>query len=189
MKPLKTWQIVLLVIFYPVGICVLIYRLVKKSKLKKEAEARSAEREAAAQSRAEAEARREAERKAAYEAERAAEYKLDYKIVGVTFKNPDGKSRQSILQKMYFNKPPFNKPDGYEITVEDTEYDGKLAYSVFADGLQIGNIGKDDISCYREHSLDFVRVEGASIYGGGTDEDGNALNYGITIHCLYRKRS
>ena len=27
MKKLKTWQIVLLVIFYPVGICVLIYRL------------------------------------------------------------------------------------------------------------------------------------------------------------------
>ena len=42
MKKLETWQIILLVIFYPVGICVLIYRLVKKSKLKKEAEAREA---------------------------------------------------------------------------------------------------------------------------------------------------
>ena len=38
MRKLKTWEIVLLVIFYPVGICVLIYRLVKKGKLKREAE-------------------------------------------------------------------------------------------------------------------------------------------------------
>ena len=38
MRKLKTWEIVLLVIFYPVGICVLIYRLWKKSKLKREAE-------------------------------------------------------------------------------------------------------------------------------------------------------
>ena len=37
MKKLKTWQVVLLVIFYPVGICVLIYRLWKKNELKKEA--------------------------------------------------------------------------------------------------------------------------------------------------------
>ena len=34
MKKLKTWQIVLLVIFYPIGICVWIYRVWKKNKLK-----------------------------------------------------------------------------------------------------------------------------------------------------------
>ena len=33
MKKLKTWQIVLLVIFYPIGICVWIYRVWKKNKL------------------------------------------------------------------------------------------------------------------------------------------------------------
>ena len=44
MKPLKPWQIVLLVIFYPVGVCVLIYRLLKKNRLKREAEAREAAR-------------------------------------------------------------------------------------------------------------------------------------------------
>ena len=52
MKKLKTWQIVLLVIFYPVGICVWIYRAVKRSQLKK---AREAEQAALS-------ARREAER-------------------------------------------------------------------------------------------------------------------------------
>jgi len=37
MKKLKTWQIVLLVIFYPIGICVWIYRVWKKNKLKRDA--------------------------------------------------------------------------------------------------------------------------------------------------------
>ena len=52
MKKLKTWQIVLLVIFYPVGICVWIYRAIKRSQLKK---AREVEQAALS-------ARREAER-------------------------------------------------------------------------------------------------------------------------------
>lgn len=187
MKPLKPWQIVLLVIFYPVGVCVLIYRLAKKSKLKREAEARAAEREAQARARAEEKVRQEEERRARVEAEIAAQYKRDYNVVGVTFNNPDGKSRQSILQKMYFNKPPFNKPDGYEITIERADFDGAPAYCVFADGLQIGNIGKEDIPYFREHYPDFIRVDGASIRGGGTDDEGKVLNYGIEIHCLYRK--
>lgn len=42
MKKLKTWQIVLLVIFYPVGICVWIYRAIKRSQLKKAREAEQA---------------------------------------------------------------------------------------------------------------------------------------------------
>ena len=60
MRKLKSWEIVLLVIFYPVGICVLIYRLCKKSKLKREAE--EAQRTAA----------EERERKAAADRERRA---------------------------------------------------------------------------------------------------------------------
>ena len=52
MKKLKTWQIILLVIFYPVGICVWIYRAFKRSQLKK---AREEEQAALA-------ARRESER-------------------------------------------------------------------------------------------------------------------------------
>ena len=44
MKKLKTWQIVLLVIFYPIGICVWIYRVWKKNKLKQDAAAAAAAR-------------------------------------------------------------------------------------------------------------------------------------------------
>ena len=44
MKKPKTWQIVLLVIFYPIGICVWIYRVWKKNKLKRDATAAAAAR-------------------------------------------------------------------------------------------------------------------------------------------------
>ena len=60
MKKLKTWQFILLVIFYPIGICVLIYRIWKKNKLKQE-------RESAALARQEAKEREEAEKQAAEE--------------------------------------------------------------------------------------------------------------------------
>ena len=78
MKKLKTWQIVLLVIFYPVGICVLIYRLWKKNELKKEA----AE---ADRLRAEEKARKEAEREEARrreEAYRATVNREIFRVVG-----------------------------------------------------------------------------------------------------------
>jgi len=189
MKKLSAWQIVLLVIFYPVGICVWIYRVWKKKELQKESRARI---DAIARARAEAQEqkeREEAERQAAYEAEKALQYEHEYKVVGVTFKNPDGKSRQAILQKMYFEKPPFNKVGGYEITIEEREYEGEPAYCVFAEEMQIGNISRDDIPYFREHYLEFVRVVGASLHGGGTDADGRVINYGIVIRCLYRKRN
>lgn len=67
MRKLKAWEIVLLVIFYPVGICVLIYRLVKKSKLKREAE----EAELAAAEERERKAVADRERREREEARRA----------------------------------------------------------------------------------------------------------------------
>lgn len=90
MKKLKTWQIVLLVIFYPIGICVWIYRAWKKNKLKRDAAA-------AAAARREAKEREDAARLEAWRAERAARETLKFKVVGVTFKNEDGKSRQTLF--------------------------------------------------------------------------------------------
>ena len=65
MKKLKTWQIVLLVIFYPIGICVWIYRVWKKDKLKRDAAA-------AAAARREAKEREDAARLEAWRAKQAA---------------------------------------------------------------------------------------------------------------------
>lgn len=182
MKKLKTWQIVLLVIFYPIGICVLIYRIWKKNKLKQE-------REAAALARQEAKEREEAERKARIEAELASRETLTFKVVGVTFKNPDGKSRQTILRRLRWRDPPFDSEDGIEITIEKGEYEGEPAFSVYANGLQVGNIGREDIPFFVDRWLDFIGVTYADISGGGTDDEGHSINFGMKIDCVFRKKA
>lgn len=151
MKKLKTWQIVLLVIFYPIGICVWIYRVWKKNKLKRDAAA-------AAAARREAKEREDAARLEAWRAERAARETLKFKVVGVTFKNEDGKSRQTLLRKLHFGDAPFNSDEGVDITIERGAYQGEPAFSVFAEGHQVGNISKDDVPFFVRRWSDFVGV-------------------------------
>ena len=182
MKKLKTWQIVLLVIFYPVGICVWIYRVWKKSSLKRE-------REAAERARLAAQEWEKAAREARWAAERAALETLEFKVVGVTFKNADGGDRQTVLRKLQHGDAPFNSDEGVEITIERGEYDGKPAFSVFAEGRQCGNIGKDDIPFFVERWSDFIGVESADVYGGGSDDEGNLIHYGMSVKCTFRKKA
>ena len=188
MKKLKAWQVVLLVIFYPIGFCVLIYRIWKKNKLKQEREAAVLARQEEARARQEAREREEAERKARIEAELASRETLTFKVVGVTFKNPDGKSRQTILRKLRWRDPPFNSEDGIEITIEKGEYQGEPAFSVYANGLQVGNIGRDDSPFFVERWFDFIGVTYADISGGGTDDEGHSINFGMKIDCVFRKK-
>lgn len=77
MKKLKTWQIVLMIIIYPVGIAYLIYRLCKKNKAK-------------------------ADPNVAYFDASKATVLRDFhtKVAGVTFKNDDGTSRQDIIRTL-----------------------------------------------------------------------------------------
>ena len=170
MKKLKTWQIVLLVIFYPIGICVWIYRVWKKNKLKRDAAT-------AAVARREAKEREDAARLEAWRAERAARETLKFKVVGVTFKNEDGKSRQTLLRKLHFGDAPFNSDGGVDITIERGAYQGEPAFSVFAEGHQVGNISKDDVPFFVRRWSDFVGVTSAEVYGGGTDDEGHSINY------------
>lgn len=182
MKKLKTWQIVLLVIFYPIGICVWIYRVWKKNKLKRDAAA-------AAVARREAKEREDAARLEAWRAERAARETLKFKVVGVTFKNEDGKSRQTLLRKLHFGDAPFNSDDGVDITIERGAYQGEPAFSVFTEGHQVGNISKDDVPFFVRRWSDFVGVTSAEVYGGGTDDEGHSINYGMKINCEFRKQA
>lgn len=197
MRKLKTWEIVLLVIFYPVGICVLIYRLWKKGKLKQEAEeaqrtaAEERERRAAAdrERREREEAEKQARVQAAVEADRELRRLYDdytFKVVGVTFKNANGRTRQGILRKLKFGDEPFNKDD-VNITVEKGEYEGEPAFSVYAEGLQVGNIGRDDIPFILSRWERFIGVIEFDVSGGGRDEGGYSRNYGMTVRLRFKK--
>lgn len=185
MQKLKTWQIVLLVIFYPVGICVLIYRLVKGARLNREV----AEAQRVAEEREYSEAERQSRISAAVEADRElrrAYDDLSFKVVGVTFKNPDGRARQTVLRKLKFADAPYDKDD-IEITVEKGEYEGEPAFPVMVEGVQVGNIGREDIPLVLSRWGDFVGVTSFDVSGGGRDEDGYAMSYGLEINMRFRK--
>lgn len=174
MRKLKTWEIVLLVIFYPVGICVLIYRLWRKSKLKKEAE--EAERAAAEERERKAAADRERrEKEAAY---RATVTREIFRVVGVTFD-----SRQSIL-----NRIKREEPGAYRFSLREYEYKGEPAVGVFFDEEQVGNIGKDDLRRVLSQIARFEKVEAYDVTGGFKYEDsGDRANYGLDIAVYFKK--
>lgn len=90
-------------------------------------------------------------------AKQAARETLKFKVVGVTFKNEDGKSRQTLLRKLHFGDAPFNSDEGVDITIERGAYQGEPAFSVFAEGHQVGNISKDDVPFFVRRWSDFGR--------------------------------
>lgn len=179
MKKLKTWQIVLLVIFYPVGICVLIYRLWKKNELKKEA----AE---AARLRAEEKARKEAEREEARRREEAYRATLNreiFRVVGVTFKNPGGRSRQTILREI-----KQEEPSTYSFSLRKYDFEGKPAVGVFYEEEQVGNIAKGpDLKRALSQIDRYLRVEAYDVTGGYKMEGGERASYGLDIAVYFKK--
>lgn len=174
MKKLKVWQIVLLVIFYPVGICVLIYRLVKKSRLKREAE--EAERTAAAErERREAEARK---RREAEEARRASLERVIYKVVGVTFDNDDGpaRNRQEILREIEEECP---RPSAFSLEVYD--YESSPAVGVFYNGEQVGNISRSELPALLPRMERYAGFSDFAVTGGGD------VKRGLEIAVYFKK--
>lgn len=184
MKKLKKWQIVLLVIFYPVGLCVLFYRMRERYRRRREYEAAEA-------ARMEARARAEAARKEKEEEQRKKRVEheiLTFKVVGVTFKNDDGTSRQTLLRKMFLGKAPFNSDEGIDITIEESTYEGNPAFPVFAEGYQVGYISKKDVPFFVKRWKDFDSVISADVSDGCTDGEEQNVIYSLVIHCFFRKQ-
>lgn len=176
MKKLKPWQIVLLVIFYPVGICVLIYRLVKGAQLKRaeEESRRAAEEE---------KARKAAAERDRIDAERARRASLDrrvYRVVGVTFDNDDGpgRNRQEILREIEADCP---RPSAISLEVYD--YEGEPAVGVFYHGEQVGNISKADLPAVLPLMDKYEGLSDFAVTGGG----GEGSKYGLEIAVYFKK--
>ena len=66
-----------------------------------------------------------------------------FKIAGVTFRNDDGTSRQDILKRMYAIQEAGVLD---EIDIQDYDYNGELAYGVYYNDEQFGNIKRQDIA-------------------------------------------
>lgn len=94
------------------------------------------------------------------------------KVVGVSFPNDDGSSRQAILS---------NCRRGDYILLKTYSFRGKLAYAVHTEHGQIGNLPADLAECLEtEYNDDFIASgEIYSITGGS-----GGLFYGCKIHLI-----
>lgn len=97
------------------------------------------------------------------------------KVVGVTFKNSDGSSRQEQLAYHCFY--------GDQLELRPFTYRGAPAYAVYDDGVQIGNISSELAQTIHDLAPDAIQGEIAEVTGG----DGR--NYGCNIVVqLYRNK-
>lgn len=148
MKKLKTWQIVLLVIFYPVGIVYLIVWLCNKNKTPKE------------------------KRQTSFTIARD----FNTKVVGVTFGNDDGSSRQEYIKKMKSGDDIIFKPMA---TKEHPE-----AIGVFdKKGHQLGYLNAELATEIKEkYATNPMSVTVSGVTGGGDK------TYGCNLHIvIYNK--
>ena len=106
----------------------------------------------------------------------------EFKVVGVTFKNVGGTSRQTILRKIKYEQKPFDELVFFSLKVYD--FEGRPAIGVYADDTQIGNVPRDEIDniLALKDKIISVRVD---IIGGQMDEDGNQLNFGAVATIYY----
>lgn len=134
---------------------------------------------------------KEIERKKEEEKKKLSRYQyFNFKVAGTTFKNDDGSKRQDILRHIKFRDPPYVKEDNQIVAeLNETEFDGEVAFKVVINDYQIGFVPKASIPVveeafeHEEFSITAVDVTG----GGRNEETGEKLSYGCTITARYLK--
>lgn len=113
---------------------------------------------------------------------------ITFRVAGTTFDNDDGSSRQEILRHLKFGDAPWaNDQDDLTATLEETEYDGQQAITVFINDYQVGFVPKTSIrqvAAARKH-VATCYVSDVRILGGGADSEGRPLSYGCEITVEY----
>lgn len=107
-----------------------------------------------------------------------------FKLAGVTFNNPDGSSRQYLLEKLATFEPPFDSccPD-YQL--REDEYKGEPALAVICDNHKLGNVPRDIVP----RLLQYVRNDQVVITNIDIDsfipEDKDSEVYYATVEVEY----
>ncbi len=161
---------------------VVIYFVICEIIAKKEPDAKPEEKERAAQQqqlkdqpRQEAGAVQETSQRAhKIESSVVVPFRHNYRVVGVTFDNEDGMSRQDILEAIANAEPPYKY---CEVSLDRYEYREETAVAVNVNGDQIGNISKKDIG---EVLNDLGRAERIvlNVHGG---ENGKSYGASVTL--------
>lgn len=108
------------------------------------------------------------------------------KVAGVTFNNDDGTSRQSVLRKLHFHDSPFN--EYADVEIKQYEFKDQLAYGIYVNDMQIGNIPADLISFIQENIERIESISHIDVYGGGK-KDGKPISYGCKITLRFLKNN
>lgn len=111
---------------------------------------------------------------------------IKIRLVGVSFKNPDGKSRQSILRHMRFRDPPFDKK--FDAELYQYEYEGEPAISVKVNDMCIGHIPKEKAPFFVDNWSRLCGITHIDVIGGGISSDGEQLHYGAEIIVKIKKQ-
>lgn len=109
---------------------------------------------------------------------------ITFRAAGTTFDNDDGTSRQEILRGLKFGEAPWaDDPDDLIGAIEETQYNGSLAYEVLVNGYQVGMVPQSLVSKVRQAKAHVATccVSSVRILGGGTGDDGRPLSYGCEI--------
>lgn len=109
---------------------------------------------------------------------------LEIKVAGVTFKNDKGPTRQTLLKKIKQRSAPFD--EYLEISLNQYDFEGELAYSVCVNDRQIGSVPKSQVQYLHDNLERFVAITGINIYGGYRDENGYFKSYGAAITIKFR---
>jgi hypothetical protein len=109
---------------------------------------------------------------------------MEIKVAGVTFKNDKGVTRQTLLKKIKEHSAPFDKY--LEISLNQYDFEGELAYSVCVNDRQIGNVPKSQVQYLYDNIERFVAITGINVYGGYRDENGYFKSYGAAITVKFR---
>lgn len=109
-----------------------------------------------------------------------------FKVAGVTFKNEDNTDRQKILRAIRFKDKPYDKE--LELEIKEYEFNGELAYGVYVNDKQIGNIPKKDIAYIKEKFNNIEAISNISVYGGGRAKESlEVISYGAEITVRIKK--
>ena len=105
-----------------------------------------------------------------------------FKAAGVTFSN-NGKTRQAILRKIYWHDEPFVF---VSYALRKYDFEGSPAIGIYANGEQIGNVPKADVS-FVLPLLDKITKISVNVSGGGQTASGERINFGAKVTIAYTK--
>ena len=110
----------------------------------------------------------------------AAGYKeIEFKVVGVTFKN-GRKTRQALIRAIKWHDAPFDKE--VNITFEKYDFEGKTAIGVYANGEQLGNVPAELVDEFCKKWTGKYLIEKYEVLGSGKDAP-----FGFLVKVLFDK--